>query len=167
MSGWRVVDSVDFARKASTLRGEVALASLQRLCDALFDPAGQVTYLLEGFVSDEGKPSLRLQLSGPLVLVCQRCLAALPFDASTQRMFVLTSPGDDTVDLVDEDEDVEHLPADSRLDVLALVEDELLLSLPIAPVHELCNCEARSTGATGNAKLLPFGALAALKRNKL
>lgn len=166
MSAPCVVNSVEFARKGATLGGELAIKSMQRLADVLFDTSGAVTYSLEGLVSED-KPCLRLRLRGKLMVVCQHCLGAMPFAISTRRVFVLTSPGDETVDFADEGEDVEHIPADPRLDVLALIEDELILEMPIAPVHQPPDCAVSPGSPRSDATVPPFSKLAVLKQNKV
>ena len=167
MSAPCVVDSVEFARKGATHAGDVAIESMQRLSDVLFDSSGRLAYSLQGFVSDQGEPSLRLQIRGKLVLVCQRCLGALPFEVSTQRVFVLSGPEEDHAEGADETEELERIPADPKLDVLALVEDELILGLPMAPVHGPRDCEAGLAATNVKDAVSPFSALAALKQPKV
>ena len=46
-------------------------------------------------------------------------------------------------DVGDEDEAVDSIPASAAMDVLALVEDEILLNLPISPLHAPGACRER------------------------
>ena len=57
------------------------------------------------------------------------------------------------------------------LDVLELVEDELLMALPIVPMHETCESEHAPTSSNqveggDDEKPHPFAALAALRIHK-
>ncbi len=86
-----------------------------------------IAYELAGKVDREGKPSLRLALVGELVLRCQRCLGPVRFRLDAVRHFVLVPAGHALSDPADESEDTEQLHADPQFDVIALVEDEVIL----------------------------------------
>ena len=63
---------------------------------------------------------------------------------------------------LEEEDEIDRIPADAHLDVLALIEDEVLLGLPLSPRHEFGVCEA----AAGNApagEQHPFAVLRKLK----
>jgi len=159
-----VVDSVAFARESGELRATVAVAALARLHDALFDQSGAIAYELAGRVDQEAKPSLRLTLGGELVLPCQRCLGAVRFRLEAVRNFVLVPAGRALSDPTDEAEDTEQLYADPKLDVIALVEDEVILGLPMVAGHEEGACAAPLPKAQAGRRESPFNALADLKR---
>ena len=67
-------------------------------------------------------------------------------------------------DVVEED----LLVLSSEFDLLTLLEDELLMALPLVPMHDTCESEHMPTSNAENAaaqeKPNPFAALAALKR---
>jgi uncharacterized protein len=159
-----VVDSVAFARESGELRATVAVAGLARLHDALFDQSGAIAYGLAGRVDQEGKPSLRLALDGELVLRCQRCLGPVRFRFEAVRNFLLVPADQALSDPADEAEDTEQLYADPKLDVIALVEDEVILGLPMAAGHEEGACAAPLPKAEAGRRESPFNALADLKR---
>jgi uncharacterized protein len=159
-----VVDSVAFARESGELRATVAVAALARLHDALFDQSGAIAYELAGRVDQEGKPSLRLALGGELVLRCQRCLGPVRFRFDAVRNFVLVPAGQALSDPADEAQDTEQMHADPKLDVIALVEDEVILGLPMIAGHEEGACAAPSPKVEADKRESPFNALAALKR---
>lgn len=165
MSGRAVVDSVEFARKGDQRSGELAPASLERLSSALFDTDGQVRFTLRGFVNSEGKPGLRLRLSGMLGLVCQRCLGRFDFELATNREFVLVGSEEELQDVAEEDPLLEHIPADPKLDLADFVESEILLELPISPLHLPDECSLPDPGTRDSGQDKPFGALGSLKRN--
>jgi uncharacterized protein len=158
-----VVDSVAFAREAGTREGQVAIQDLARLRDTLSEQTGTLHYRLSGFTSVRGKPALRLSVTGDLVLVCQRCLGPLAFWLDSTREFDLIAPDVALDDLAEESEDIEQMHADPKLDVVALVEDEAILSLPMVSAHEPGVCETASMQG-GAATESPFGKLSVLKR---
>ena len=159
-----VVDSVAFARESGALRATVAVTELGRLHDALFEQSGAITYELAGRVDQDGKTSLRLALGGDLVLRCRRCLGPVKFRFDAVRNFVLVPATQALSDPADEAEDTEQLHAEPKLDVIALVEDEVILGLPISVGHEEGACETRSPKTEFDRRESPFGALAVLKR---
>ncbi len=159
-----VVDSVAFARESGELRATIAVAALARLQDALFDQSGAIAYELAGRVDHEGKPWLRLTLGGEIVLRCQRCLGPVRFRFEAVRNFLLVPVGQALSDPADEAEDTEQLYADPKLDVIALVEDEVILGLPMLAGHEEGVCAAPLPKAQTGRRESPFNALADLKR---
>ena len=159
-----VVDSVTFAREAEELSGETAVGNLTRLHDALADNTGAISYRLSGFVNAEEKPSLRLSVSGDLKLVCPRCLGPLDFRLDAEREFELVAQGTELSDPAEEADDVEQIYADAKLDVLGLIEDEVILSLPMVSSHPPGRCQAVAGTGSGAEADSPFGKLSALKR---
>lgn len=158
-----VIDSLDFARNAGTLHGKIAIANMARLQDALYSDEGVLEYFLSGGTNEYGKPALRCEITGELRLRCQRCLGAYIHPLAVRTSLVLV---EDEAQLAESDNEMDSdaIVADPKMDVLALVEDEVLLALPLAPMHPLSECEVnRSVERTGSAASGTFAALAALK----
>jgi uncharacterized protein len=157
------VDSVAFARDARELRAALNLAGLPRLHDMLFDQSGEITYCLTGSVNEDGIALLRLDITGDLVLTCQRCLGPVNFGLSASRKFELVSGAESLGDPAQEPGDVERIHADPKLDVAALVEEETILSLPMVPGHPPGDCSPLQDANDGNEMKSPFSSLSALK----
>ena len=80
---------------------------------------------------------LRLQARATLPLTCQRCLAPVDFAVEVDRPFRFVQ--DENVAMAEDDGSEEDLLAFSRsFDLMELIEDELLMDLPVAPRHEVC-----------------------------
>lgn len=158
------VDSAAFAHDARELEGSLAVAQLHRVQDALHDTGGEVRYVLTGSEDREGVGHLALRLRGGLRLVCQRCLGPVGFEVDAVRRFELVAPGQDLGDPAEEPDDVERMHADAGLDVAALVEDEVLLVLPMVAMHEPGKCTAPASQNSRDAAGSPFEALAVLRR---
>jgi uncharacterized protein len=77
---------------------------------------------------------------------------------------MLVPAGQALSDRADEAQDTEQLHADLKLDVIALVEDEIILGLPMVAGHEEGACAAPSPKAESRKLESPFNALATLKR---
>jgi uncharacterized protein len=153
------IDSLDFAHRGEELRGEVPVAELPRLKDMLADPQGKVSYVLRGLCDKDGKPQLELSLEGLCILRCQRCLEGLNYPVKLVSRLRLVSDSDESD--VDDDE-MDSIPVDKHLDVLSLLEEEMLLSLPIAPKHATGECQIAAEGLAKSEN--PFALLAGLKK---
>ncbi len=80
---------------------------------------------------------LHLQVNATLPLACQRCLAPVDVAVSVDRAFRFVA--DEATALAEDDESEEDLLVLSRsFDLLELVEDELLMEIPLVPQHEVC-----------------------------
>ena len=161
MSQQIVIDSLAFAREGGLLQGELPVSGLERLHDALAEIAGSVVFRLAGRMSRQDKPQLVLEVTGQVPVICQRCLGRLDYPLSIDSVLELIA---DEVDLSQdelEDDTRDFLVAQKELDVVALVEDEIILALPPAPRHDDCALPDSNTRGT---KVSPFAALAALKK---
>lgn len=164
MSEQAVVDNLEFARRGAVLRGELALAELGRLRETLLSSQGALNYTLSGKTGAKGECLLECSIDGKLVLQCQRCLEALEYPlhvVSTLRVVKGLTQFDD---IGDEEEHVDSIPASVAMSVPALLEEEILLHLPISPLHAPGACRVQNgTRLAKEERTNPFGALAALK----
>lgn len=156
-----VVDSLEFARQSRRLAGGVTVAELGRLADVLVDDGGKLACELLGMRDAEGNPCLRLKVDGGLNLRCQRCLAAMRFEVHIDSTLRLVAPGEEWPDDELAEDGPDAIEASRELAVLPLVEDEVLLALPIAPRHEECRPPMAVEG--NEHRPSPFAALAKLK----
>jgi uncharacterized protein len=153
-----VIDGLEFARAGAKLQGEWPVANFPRLQDALHSNAGDLRYVLRGMPQEQGRPALKLELEGSLQLICQRCLGplAFPFRIAASLQLAATQAEIDAEPI--EGSGPERIVAGREMPVHDLIEDELLLALPIAPRHEQCEGgEADRAGA--EAKQSPFAGL--------
>jgi uncharacterized protein len=157
-----VSDPFRFAAEGRKISGTVPLLRLNRLADILFRSEGEVTYALSGNVGVDGKAFLRLEASGVLALQCQRCLSGLDWPLELESILHLVTPGTPIPDEELEIESFDTIEAVADMDVLALLEEEILLAVPIVPRHEDCEAPHPEGGAD---KESPFAALAGLRRN--
>ncbi len=154
------IDSLAFAREGRHLVGELAVNELPRLADALADDAGVLVCDVSGGRNEQGKLYLRLTVMGELHLSCQRCLEAMRFPLAIDRQVLLVPPGAPWPDEALEDDSADAVEARDRQSVAELVEDELLLALPVAPRHDACGLPG---GERHDGAASPFALLAKLK----
>jgi len=167
MSEQVTIDSLEFARQGKRLQGEIAVAGLDSLQEHLHANSGTLQYTLIGKSGENGKPRLVLAVSGELILVCQRCLGPMVFPLAIESTLEPVKGGESFLPLEDEDDLIDTIPADAAMDVRALIEEEVVLSLPIAPVHDMEECTAAERmRKLAPGKSNPFEVLAALKKNR-
>ena len=155
-----LINSLEFARDRQRLEGRLPVASFARLQDQLANEQGELHYVVQGGVNALGVPKLALSLSGACWLRCQRCLSALEYPVALQNTVLLRTEAE-LDELEDEDDDFDSILAENALDILNLLEEELLLSLPISPRHPSCQMEPSQGLAKDSTH--PFAALAKLK----
>ncbi|MDR3054834.1 MAG: DUF177 domain-containing protein [Zoogloeaceae bacterium] len=155
------LDAYRFARESGSLAGSLELPDLPRLADVLASPAGHVSYRLSGYVGEREQARLRLQVTGTLQLLCQRCLGAVAETIAIDNHLELVPADTEPTQEELEDDSLDVLPVTGALDVVGLVEDEILLALPTAPRHVACDLPV-----TDGADTLPhpFAALSVLKQ---
>lgn len=166
-----------FARQQARIEGDWPLASMERLAssahaEAAPDEGDVVTWRAQGESraqrGGEGETWLHVDAQATVNLVCQRCLGpvACPLDAERSFRFVV---GEDAAAELDADSEDDVLAMTRALDLRELVEDELLLSLPVVPRHDVCP-DPLPAGSVDDEeepepeRRQPFAALAALKR---
>ena len=153
------VDPARLARAGARLRGVIDLASLDRLagqCEA--PPRGQASIDIGFGIDGHGRTLIDGTVEASVAVVCQRCLEVmgLPLRAAVRLCVVGgqdEAPADGFEPLELDDETVA---------VQALVEDELLLALPPAPVHPPGACDAPAEAAPAGPEpggASPFAAL--------
>lgn len=171
MSG-RLPETVQWDRLTEggeTLRGTLALRGMARLAGCLQDSEGDVDVELEFGIDAQQIRYLRGHLRTTLHLVCQRCLQPLSHPLDLDICLGL---------LLSEDE-IERLPEsydpyvfDQRtVELQAIVEDELMLALPLVPLHDARRCRidpayAVAEEAVETGRRRPFVGLDALLKGK-
>ena len=144
-------------------RGSIPLGSLKRLADQLLNADGEVRVGFE-FVKNRFDAALiRGHLATELQVECQRCLESMT--QQRDQSFELL------IDASDADDEAFGLDSvnteDGYLDVFTVIEDEIILSLPIIMMHEESSCnrywQPETESVTAAEKDNPFAVLAALK----
>ena len=162
------IDSLEFAKNAETLQGTFKAREMPRL-QAMLDTSapdqdGDIRYRLRGLPDLYGKPGLEVTVEGIIPLTCQRCLERLAHPLEIASRLMLLDADALNADLDCDDEPEDGIAASEKLDVAALVEDEILLSLPFAPKHPEGACRTAENRAADNVH--PFAALASLKNRQ-
>jgi uncharacterized protein len=169
----RRVDVQALAVHGSAIEGRVALADLPRLCDSNDDPAAPVIWSAQASRPERPEADALVHLhvvaQADVTRHCQRCLEPMPIELRIDRRlrFVRSEEQAARLDAESDDDVLALAPA---LDMLELIEDELLLELPLVPRHDRCvdlaSLGSRALSDAVAATPNPFQALAGLKRGK-
>lgn len=157
-----VIDSAAFAREGRYVDGEIELRSLPRLADLLADEEGRLRFSARGETGPDGDLFLELDADGTLSLRCQRCLAPMEFPVVLRSRFLLVPPGAAWPDEELTDDRFDAIAAEHEQDLLGLIDQEVVLAIPLAPRHAQC---ALPVPADGKEKTSPFASLRVLKRD--
>ncbi|HTH94689.1 MAG TPA: YceD family protein [Rhodocyclaceae bacterium] len=159
-----VIDTLEFAREGRSVAGFVPVLALPRVADLVAD--GELACTLNGR-RESGRNWLDLTVRGHLELVCQRCLESMPHELDVTAEIQVIAAGESWPDEELEDGTLrlgaDAIAAELEQSVTDLVEEEVLLALPISPRHEH-DC---AQPARGDEKLAasPFAMLATLKKH--
>ncbi|MGH8466328.1 MAG: YceD family protein [Pseudomonas sp.] len=160
LDAWRMVA----ARRC--FDGQVELAKLPRLEGLVADSEGTCSYALEFGHDEILKVSyVDLSIDAALPLTCQRSLQRFLLPVSIKQRLGLIRNEDEESALPEEYEAL-LVPEDGQLRPLDLVEDELVLAVPVvalSPEGEAVNRDWAPTEEE-QSKANPFAALAALKK---
>lgn len=159
------IDPFRFAEQGLGLDGIVQLKSMPRLLALLHVPTGNVLVNLNFGIDEQGITYLKGHLQTNVVLQCQRCMEPLNYEIiSDFSLGIITS--------IDE---ANQLPAvyepamanEGSLALRDLIEDEVILNLPLIPRHEPEDCKIQlpltDAGWEDEKNKSPFQVLASLK----
>jgi uncharacterized protein len=170
------LDVAAFAAAEGVLAGAWTAERLPRLVAAtLAPPEGQPRAAIDWRVVGARRvllgagvrPALQVEASTEVALECQRCLQPMRLALEAERRIYFVE-GEDAAAALDAENEDDVLALTPTLDLQALVEDELLLALPLVPRHEVCpEPLPRALVEDDRAREAadhPFAALAALKQ---
>ncbi|MDR1967304.1 MAG: YceD family protein [Burkholderiaceae bacterium] len=168
------LDVAAFADARGMLEGADSLEKYERLTlssqadsSVKWQARGERRAAVDGSV----RAALRLCIEADLPLTCQRCMGPVMTPVRIDRYFVFV-PGETAAAALDEESEDDVLELTAALDLHALIEDELIMAMPLVPRHEQCPEQVRLSTQdagfddAGAAPIHPFAALAGLRHRK-
>lgn len=161
-----VIDAFDFCRLGERREGEIAVADMPRLAAECTSSSGILRWSLQGGVNVSGYSQLVMSVSGEVQVACQRCITPLAHTIASDQILVLAKNEEqaDEIEALLEDDAIDVIVGDKAMKILDLVEDEALLSLPLAPKHDVCPEGAAPENFGSTRKPSPFDVLKGLKQ---
>lgn len=132
------IDPIRFAEHAIRLQGVLLLKDMPRLSSSLSSHEGVVNVVFQFGVDEQGIRFLRGEFATQLTLQCQRCTKPFAYNIADEFLSGIVST----------DAEAEKLPKgydplivkDGILSLQTIIEDELIIGLPIVPVHPADDC---------------------------
>jgi len=172
-----LIDNIAFAKRNEHLTGTLSLADCPRLPELLESQAPEagnpansknatqgsdiIDFTLDGETNAIGQHFLHLSLRSNLTTFCQRCLEQMPLSLNLDFHYLISEVNTNNPDMleVEDNDDFDWQEASQAMDVAALIEDEIIMALPIAPTHESkCSQAPMQSGEKPN----PFAVLKGL-----
>ncbi len=132
------VDPVKLADAKARLAGELPLRAMQRLRAMCVDDESAASVVLQFECSGEsGVRRVYGDIAITVHVACQRCLQPMPLVLDAHPSLIIVAP-DARADALGQQADV--LVADRPIALASIVEDELLLAMPMIPTHDASEC---------------------------
>jgi uncharacterized protein len=149
--------------RGGKFQGKIGLGNLDRLTEFLLSDRSDIDVEFSFSQSDYDLPMVEGQLQVRLTIECQRCLEAMELPLRVNFQLLVSPPGTE----VAESGFDAVFSENGSVDIFAVVEDELILGLPLVTMHEDIACnefwQAQEEDPEPNTKENPFSVLAKLK----
>lgn len=159
------------AEKGIEVAGSLQIAELTRLTACLASADGVANVKIMFALDVQGTPFMKGQLHTEVWLLCQRCME--PYQQVIDIEFILSPVTNDKEAAMLPNPYEPLLVENTVVELAAIVEDEILLSLPMIAMHRPENCiimlsesNHDSERASTSERVNPFAVLASLKLNK-
>lgn len=183
------LDVAGLAQANGYLKGQDLLQKYERLrnescrLEADLTKNESVNWTAKGELIDNAgeaskvKPQIWLHVAGNTTLpqTCQRCLGEVGMQLEVNRSYRFVAD-EATAEAQDDASEEDVLAISREFNLLELIEDELLMALPLVPMHDICPVPPKMAAAdpdfeggaeaVGAGKPNPFAVLAALKGKK-
>ena len=163
-------DPVIFAKRGRQLAGKIAIHDLPRIMEIAPNSDSELSVMMSFSTSSLQFPMVKGTIEGEVVQTCQRCLGNVDVNINGKFELLLVNP--ESLDLASEEGHEIFEYTGQHISTAALIEDELILSLPIVAKHdsiEECGAIAKQWGKefdqvpTESTRENPFAKLKDLK----
>ena len=149
----------------AVLEGTLSTTDLQRLQGYLHDNSGSIHYRYQFGVDDRGYQCVEANIKADLQLICQRCLGGIKRSVESANKLALVHSIEEANQLPDEYDPL--IIEGDEISLPVLIEDEVLLAIPISPTHAINECPVKlEKQSLETEKANPFAALNKLQTQK-
>ncbi len=158
-----VIDPLRLADEGAELHGVLGLGGMSRLMEQCADDSGTVSVDLHFERGAQGLRQMHGSLRAEVPVVCQRCMRPFRRAIGAETWLILLKPGEPGAIPADE---ADTLLVSKPLLLCEIVEDELLLAMPMIPRHAPGECRTNvAEPASETHETNPFAVLERLKRD--
>ncbi len=160
------INPLRFAHNGLTLEGTLLLATMSRLTQSLQNSDGLVNVAMRFDIDESGVPYIFGHFKASVSILCERCIKTMQFDIDASCLLAMVTSENQVADLTDKYEP--WVLESSNVVLSKVIEDELILSLPLVAKHEYM-CLSDNIWSTGDTQTdttvveSPFAVLATLK----
>lgn len=168
-----VLDIRAFALSRGRIAGDTPLAAFERLAQESQGDCAQhrLVWAAQAELKDGASgaldPWLHLTVKTRMPMTCQRCLSPVDISVEISRSFRFVD-SEAAAEAQDEEAQEDVLATGTEFNLASLIEDEVLLDLPIIARHDRCPAPVRLSAVdahyeqTSTEKKNPFAALAGM-----
>jgi uncharacterized protein len=160
----KLIDPILLAEKGKEISGQIPLSICHRLNESLHSHDGFATFKLE-FGKDGRLPTIKGRIEANVVLQCHVCLEALDWRIDSSVNLGVVSSIDEADRLSQSYEPLVISNRETLTELCDIVQDELILALPIFPRHPRCSGDGSNDQVCSEKKPNPFSVLANLKHS--
>ncbi|ADU68794.1 23S rRNA accumulation protein YceD [Pantoea sp. At-9b] len=163
------LDPVRAAQKRLDYHGVYSPELVARVADSVVSVDSDVECAMSFAVDNQRLAVLQGTADVQVTLLCQRCNQPFPHQVHISYCFSPVSTEEQAEALPEAYEPVD-VDDFGEIDLLAVIEDEIILALPVVPVHDSEHCEVSDADMVFGQlpaeaeKPNPFAVLASLKR---
>ncbi len=166
----REIDPFRFANSGIRLTGQIPLSSMRRLSEQLVNDEGMVDVDMHFDIDETGLPFMQGRFQASIQLICERCMSPMTLQLDIAALLGILRH-ERKVEGLAEQYEPWIIDDAKQVDPALMVEDELILALPIVPKHDyVCLPDdvwhAGETESEADKPVSPFAVLAALKAKK-
>ena len=162
------IDPFRYAQSGLKLAGELQVSKMPRLSGALHHDDGVVSVEMHFDVDETGTPYLRAKFTASLTLICERCMEAMLLPVTAECLLAIVQ-NEHKIEGLAEQYEPWLIDSNEPVKISSLVEDELILALPLVPRHDF-DCLPAEAWQSGEEEveveekpISPFAVLSALK----
>jgi uncharacterized protein len=161
-----VLDPYRLTTRPTTWEGDVRPGDLPRLAESLANDEGTLHYRVTAELDRQRRKVVSCIIEGFVFLTCQSSLDTFRHPVSIADRLVLVEDESNLPPIQEESDTEDYLVADAPLDILELVEDAVILALPMMPRKPGVEREEAQGKAAPEPGASPFAKLSSLKRSQ-
>lgn len=166
------IDPFRMAQNGLKLEGILPISTMNRLAGLLSDNEGEVAVTMNFDIDETGLPFMHGKFQSKLSLICERCMTPMLVNIGVE-CFLAILKSERKIEELAELYDPWIIENNDLVLLSSVVEDELILALPLVPRHEHA-CLPKEAWYRGDdidesekeKKVSPFDVLASLKLKK-
>jgi uncharacterized protein len=160
------IDLATLSAKPLSIEGIVSPGDLERLSESLANGDGELRYRVSACLDAQRRRVVSCIIEGFVFLTCQSSLDTFRHPVSIDDRLVLVDDESRLPPLEEESDTEDYLVVDGPLDVLELVEDAVILALPMMPRKPGLEWKEAEAKEEEGPKASPFAKLSSLKKSQ-